>query len=121
MSRKDPRELGGKPRFPLHFTKHAKQRFAERFAKTNDVDAEMEAAAKAAVWAGKTKNHYLVLANETIWFVVRLEDYKYAILTCMQANGPLEPLVSNHACNPSQREMVRRRRIKRRTRAVSTT
>jgi len=79
--RRDRKELGGRPRYPLKFTAHALQRFAQRFALTNDVEAELAEIGKLATWVGKTEDGAYILRAGRVDLIASRWEYAYCVMT----------------------------------------
>jgi len=98
--RRDTKELGGRPRYPLVFTAHALKRFAERFSLTNDVEAELEEVGKRATWAGKTEDGAYILRAGVVDLLVSRWEYAYRVMT-VRDTVPGSRILPLHAdCGP---------------------
>ncbi|HYX21265.1 MAG TPA: hypothetical protein VFA98_10520 [Thermoanaerobaculia bacterium] len=98
--RRDVKELGGRPRYPLVFSGHAFKRFAERFALTNDVQAELEEIGRRATWAGKTEDGAYILRSGHIDLLVSRWEYKYRVMTVRDTMPGSRILPLNADCGP---------------------
>lgn len=98
--RKDPKELGGRPRYPLVFSTHALKRFAQRFALTNDVETELEEVGRRATWAGKTEDGAYILRAGPIDLLVSRWEYAYRVMTVRDTMPGSRILSLNADCGP---------------------